>query len=276
MARKNNRNSSFCYEEWFSAQQSLIGIEGSQALRQMSILIAGAGGLGYNLAVFAARSGVEAIYQCDSQVVEVDDNLNRIFANTRHLGKTKLSVVEELLHCFDRASVDKNFNYTPLAFPVEHPRVRVYLKQADFLMSSPNSIDSRLWLLRYARDNKKLLFNVGFSCAPGKHMSGEVSIFRPSRRDLACPACISLKAQDDSTRSPLFYPPLAVLAAFAIHLAIAEVTNFDCLGEDRPNYFLYDGFSHLLAGFRLEPDPDCEVCQTKSPMREKKRFERAE
>ena len=64
-----------------------------------------------------------------------------------------------------------------------------------------------------------------------------------------------------SERDPLFFPPLAILSGLAVHLLVAELTDFDGAGTGRPNYFLYDGFKHSLSAFLVAPNPDCEICQ---------------
>jgi adenylyltransferase/sulfurtransferase len=246
---------------WFAAQEPILGSEGQSALRGKSIFVAGAGGLGSSIAIFAARAGVERIYQCDPQLVEAD-NLNRIFAGTRHLGSRKVIAIKELLLSFDRLASDPEFTYTPLLCPVEHPDAHLYLEKADFIIPCPNSLASRRYLARYAVENAKTLLNVGFSCSPEHFMGGEVSLYRPRQPDLACPACVSLNAEDqaDVAADPLFYPPLAILAGLAVHLLTAEITNFDRQGEARPNFFLYDGFAHELRALRVPRDPQCTVC----------------
>jgi molybdopterin/thiamine biosynthesis adenylyltransferase len=261
MTRKSQSGNNLSPRAWFAAQEPILGPDGQAALRGVSIFVAGAGGLGSSIATFAARAGVERIYQCDPQLVEAD-NLNRIFAGTRHLGSRKVIAVKELLLSFDRLASDPEFTYTPLLCPVEHGDAQPYLERADFIISCPNSLAARRYLARYAVENAKTLLNVGFSCSPEDFMGGEISLYRPRQVGLACPACVSLNAADqaDVAADPLFYPPLAILAGLAVHLLTAEITNFDRQGEARPNFFLYDGFAHELRGLRVPRDPQCTIC----------------
>jgi len=257
--RPNNKNSAVSYEQRFTAQEPILGPKGMAALRKVRLFNAGAGGLGSNTVLIAFRAGIETAYHADPQFVE-RDNLNRILAASRHLGQPKLHVLQELLLCFDRLADDRELEYVPLVHPVEHPAVRQYLDRATHIIAGQNSAESRLWLLRYAHERKKPLINVGFACSPGRFMGGEVSIYRPNRDDQGCPACISLRSGVTAS-SPLFYPPLMVLAGLTIHLLIAEVTNFDLWGTKRPNYYVYDGFRYLVSAYMVPRDPRCQICQ---------------
>lgn len=261
MATKANPDGSSEYASCFAAQYPIFGDEGMGALRNTTLLIVGAGGLGTPVAVCAARSGFEHIIHVDPQRIE-PDNLNRIWANTRQVGQSKVSAVEDVLSSFDRLQRDPDFTYTPLPLPVEDERMLPYLAQADCIVSCPNSTSARLFLARYAVANRTFLLNVGVACQPGKFMNGEVFIYRPDRPDLACPGCVALSHPDQPEKpsDPLFHPPLGIVASLAVHLLAAEITNFDNLGASRPNYFLHDGFEHSVSAFTIAADPDCDVC----------------
>ncbi len=260
------------YSEWFAAQQAIIGNEGVRAIRETALFIAGAGGLGSNVAVFAARAGFQRIFQCDPQLVE-PDNLNRIPAGSRHIGVSKVAAVREFLQSFDREGSDADFVYHPLPFRVEDKAIEPYLAQAHVLVACPNSLDARRSLLRYATSNAKPLLNVGFSCSPGEFMGGEVSIYRPGRPDLACPGCQWQGSGEitEATDDPLFFPPLALLAALVVHLLTAEITNFDSRGDRRPNFYSYDAWQHELCAFSMEPDPHCGICHSNADGEEPRR-----
>jgi len=247
------------YDECFADQERLVDREGEKAVAAIRPFVAGGGGLGFPVAVAAARAGIQTIYQADAQRVE-PENRNRIYAAGRHRGIYKLHVLQEFFEKFDRSSDDEGFRYVPLVYPVEHPEVQLALRHSTHIIACQNSAESRLWLVRFARDHQKVLFNVGFACEPGRFMGGEISIYRPARPDLACPACISLKAGVKASDT-LFFPPLAMLAALVVQLLIAEVTGFDMYGPERPNYIVFDGFRYSLSACLVPADPDCKICR---------------
>jgi len=254
---KTNRElaTRFDYSASFRAQEPLLGYEVQQRLKEVKLFVVGCGGLGFNIALAAARSGIETIIQCDPQSVE-DDNLNRILAGTRHLGRPKLRVVEELLCSFDRATADPGFSYTPLQLPVEHPEVEEYLDRATHIISCPNSLAARRFVLRYAVKAGKTLLNVGVSCM-GRALMGEVSAYWPDQPGFACPGCISLRGEEQAQETPLFYPPLLVLSGLSLQLLTAGLAGRE---ESRPNYVAFEASRYSVAALTVGADPSCPFC----------------
>ena len=67
-----------------------------QKLKIASVAIAGAGGLGSNIAVMLARSGVGHIHIVDFDIVDIT-NLNRQVYTVRHIGSRKVDAIKEIL-----------------------------------------------------------------------------------------------------------------------------------------------------------------------------------
>ena len=67
-----------------------------QKLKQASVAIAGAGGLGSNIAVMLARSGVGHLHIVDFDIVDIT-NLNRQVYTVRHIGSRKVDAINEIL-----------------------------------------------------------------------------------------------------------------------------------------------------------------------------------
>lgn len=67
-----------------------------QKLKIASVAIAGAGGLGSNIAVMLARSGVGHLHIVDFDTVDIT-NLNRQVYTVRHIGSRKVDAINEIL-----------------------------------------------------------------------------------------------------------------------------------------------------------------------------------
>ena len=67
-----------------------------QKLKIASVAIAGAGGLGSNIAVMLARSGVGHLHIVDFDIVDIT-NLNRQVYTVRHIGSRKVDAIKEIL-----------------------------------------------------------------------------------------------------------------------------------------------------------------------------------
>ena len=67
-----------------------------QKLKIASVAIAGAGGLGSNIAVMLARSGVGHLHIVDFDIVDIT-NLNRQAYTIKHIGSRKVDAIKEIL-----------------------------------------------------------------------------------------------------------------------------------------------------------------------------------
>ena len=67
-----------------------------QKLKRASVAIAGAGGLGSNIAVMLARSGVGHLHIVDFDIVDIT-NLNRQAYTVKHIGSRKVDAIKEIL-----------------------------------------------------------------------------------------------------------------------------------------------------------------------------------
>lgn len=83
-----------------------IGSDARERLRRARVGVAGLGGLGSNIAVMLARSGVGALHLVDFDVVD-ESNLNRQHYFREHLGRPKTEALAEQLARIDpRIEVD--------------------------------------------------------------------------------------------------------------------------------------------------------------------------
>ena len=67
-----------------------------QKLKIASVAIAGAGGLGSNIAVMLARSGIGHLHIVDFDIVDIT-NLNRQAYTVKHIGSRKVDAIKEIL-----------------------------------------------------------------------------------------------------------------------------------------------------------------------------------
>ena len=84
-------------EELDKAFDSRFPKEMQTKLREAKVALAGLGGLGSNIAVMLARSGVGQLLLVDFDVVDVT-NLNRQMYCIQHLGKPKAQALPEILY----------------------------------------------------------------------------------------------------------------------------------------------------------------------------------
>ena len=82
--------------EFDKAKDDRFSYDVHQKLKRASVAIAGAGGLGSNIAVMLARSGVGHLHIVDFDIVDIT-NLNRQVYTVRHIGSRKVDAINEIL-----------------------------------------------------------------------------------------------------------------------------------------------------------------------------------
>ena len=82
--------------EFDKAKDDRFSHDVHQKLKRASVAIAGAGGLGSNIAVMLARSGVGHLHIVDFDIVDIT-NLNRQVYTVRHIGSRKVDAIKEIL-----------------------------------------------------------------------------------------------------------------------------------------------------------------------------------
>ena len=82
--------------EFDKAKDDRFSYDVHQKLKRASVAIAGAGGLGSNIAVMLARSGVGHLHIVDFDIVDIT-NLNRQVYTIKHIGSRKVDAIKEIL-----------------------------------------------------------------------------------------------------------------------------------------------------------------------------------
>lgn len=82
--------------EFDKAKDDRFSHDVHQKLKRTSVAIAGVGGLGSNIAVMLARSGVGHLHIVDFDIVDIT-NLNRQVYTVRHIGSRKVDAIKEIL-----------------------------------------------------------------------------------------------------------------------------------------------------------------------------------
>lgn len=97
MENLNSSNTKFpSASEFEKAKDDRFSQAVHQKLKIASVAIAGAGGLGSNIAVMLARSGVGHLHIVDFDIVDIT-NLNRQVYTVRHIGSRKVDAIREIL-----------------------------------------------------------------------------------------------------------------------------------------------------------------------------------
>ena len=129
-------------EELDKAFDSRFPKEMQERLRGAKVAVAGLGGLGSNISVTLARSGVGKLLLVDFDIVDVT-NLNRQMYFIEHLGKPKTEALTELLY-----RINPYIEYESVCVKVTHDNVRELCKEYPIVCEAFDRPDQKAMLVR--------------------------------------------------------------------------------------------------------------------------------
>jgi len=135
-------------------------------LHSHTVGIAGAGGLGSNAAVSLARSGVGHIIVVDFDVVE-KSNLNRQYYFQEHIGKQKVTALQEIIK-----KIDPSITCTPIIQRLQPGSMTTYFKEADVIIEA---LDAARIKTQFIEEIQKEFPNIPLIAASGVAGYGQMN-----------------------------------------------------------------------------------------------------
>ena len=184
-------------------QNPLFNEKEQEKLKDMVVLIAGAGGLGTNQAQQLQRIGVKKIYLYDYDKI-IESNLNRqLFYGKNDIAKSKVKKAKEYLESF---ALDTNIE-------VFDKKIDEDLKipdDVDIIFDALDNFSSRFSLEKIAEKNNLPLIHGGV-----QSWYGQITAIIPGKT-------VSLKdvfggiEKDDQDSPPVFSPVVSIVASIQV------------------------------------------------------------
>lgn len=160
----------------WARQLILWGREGQKRLREATVLIAGAGAIGNEVAKNLAMLGVKRLLIVDNDVVELSNTSRMIFFEPKNQGSNKAEVLAR--------SVTSKFPYVEAlawtgaleSLPLEH------LLNVDVIVCGLDNVLSRIYLAQISRRYSMPMVDGGIV-----GYQGRVQVYAPP--DMPCPLC---------------------------------------------------------------------------------------
>lgn len=232
--------------ERFSRQLDLSGWgeAAQERLRDASVFIAGAGGLGSAVALYLTAAGIGHITLCDPDVVELS-NLNRqILYTTRDVGRDKVGAATERLN-----SLDPSAAITPLRERIDESSARNLVTGHDIAIDCLDTLEARFVLNRASLE---LGIPMVYGAVTG--FTGHVSLLAPPATP--CLECFVPRKEP---------PPASVLGCTAGLIGTLQATeavkHLVGIGETLAGKLLVvDTLALRFDVLDVERDPSCPAC----------------
>ncbi|WAC07315.1 MAG: HesA/MoeB/ThiF family protein [Thermodesulfobacteriota bacterium] len=233
----NRYNRQIIYQDW--------GVEGQQKVRQATVFIAGAGGLGAPVSIYLAVAGVGRLRICDNGTVE-RSNLNR-----------QILYTDEDLHQLKVVSAQKNLKkLNPhleidcFSETISRDTIDRLAGNADIIVDCLDNFETRYILNEYAVRKKLPLVHAGI-----EGLTGQLTFIHPPHTP--CLRCIIPEAPTSK-----IFPVIGVTPGIIGCLEGNEVLKYLIgIGSNLKGFLLiWNGNDTDFYRIEVAKDPNCLVC----------------
>jgi bacteriocin biosynthesis cyclodehydratase domain-containing protein len=231
------------------------GEEGQLKVKQATVFVAGAGGLGSSAIFYLAAAGVGCIRVCDRGRIELA-NLNRqILHGERTIGMKKSVSAQKTV-----ARLTRGVEIVPLAVEMRAENVGELAAGADILLDCLDNVPGRMVLNGLSVRSRIPMVHAGV-----RALCGQLSFLRPPATP--CLACFMEMAAEgsgadglDAAQGP---PPIlgATAGTMGCLQALEALKYITGIGERAENRLIFfDGETMSFEEVRIARNPGCPVC----------------
>jgi adenylyltransferase/sulfurtransferase len=228
-----------------------VGVEGQQRLREASMLVIGAGGLGSPAAFYLASAGVARITLVDGDRVDLTNLQRQILHTTARIGMPKAVSGQAAL-----AAINDDVEIVPLGSRVGEEEMLALVGAATVVLDCSDNFATRHALNRACVAHRKPLVS-----GAAIRFDGQVAVFDLRHPDSPCYACLFPPGDGEDELCAVmgvFAPLTGIIgttqAAEALKLAAG-------IGETLEGRLLMlDALAMRWHAVRVRRDPACPVC----------------
>jgi len=229
-----------------------LGGKGQIRLRQGSVLVVGAGGLGSPAAYYLAAAGVGALGLIDPDQVELSNLQRQILHGTADIGRKKVESAQAKL-----AELNPGVTLIPHPVRLERANAAEIIKNYDFIVDGSDNFDTKFLV-----NDTAVALGIPFSHAGIVRLQGQAMTVIPHRS--ACYRC--LFKQPPPPEELLSCQQAGILGAVAGTIGSIQATEAikflagfeDGLLTDR--LLTYDARAMKFHTVDVRRDPQCTAC----------------
>lgn len=222
-----------------------FGVEGQRRLKRATILVAGAGGLGFPISVYLAAAGVGTIRIVDADIVELD-NLNRQLLHwDKDVGKKKVESAREKL-----LQINPTINIEVYDEKITGENALTLVDGVDAVVDALDNYEARFALNRACIEKR-----IPFFHGAVHGFMGQATTIVPGRT--ACLRCI-ISAPLKREVFPILGPVAGTIGSIQATETIKYLVGMGNLLEN--NLLLYDGFYMDFSIIEIKRNPKCPDC----------------
>jgi len=223
------------------------GIKGQERLKQSTVFIAGAGGLGSSLLYYLSVAGVGTLKLCDFDKIELS-NLNRqILHSDKKIGIPKVVSAYNTLK-----NVNPNTNIIKINDKLTKKNASKIVDNADIIIDCLDNFQARHILNEISVQKRIPMIHAGVS-----EFMGQITFLHPP--ETPCLACI-IPESPPKKIVPILGATPGVLGSLQAIEAIKFITG---IGNNLKNRLLFwDGIDMNFRIIKIMKNPKCKICRS--------------
>lgn len=225
--------------------------EGQEALKQSSILILGAGGLGCASSQYLATAGVGKLTLIDDDVVELSNLQRQVLHHDSDIGVKKVesaaSSLKQLNPHLVVDTIDKRLSDIEL---------RSLIEQHTLVLDASDNVETRNQLNKLCYELKTPLVS-----GAAIRMEGQISVFTYQDETQPCYQCLSAlfgNAALSCVEAGVMAPVVGIIGAVQAMEAIKVIANYGTPKQGK--ILMLDAMSMSWREMNLMKMPNCSVC----------------
>ncbi|ASO30873.1 molybdopterin-synthase adenylyltransferase MoeB [Vibrio anguillarum] len=226
--------------------------EGQEALKQSSILILGAGGLGCAASQYLATAGVGSLTLIDDDVVELSNLQRQVLHSDADIGRKKVDSAAESLRM-----LNPYLTVNTVAQRLEDAQLKALIEQHSLVLDASDNLDTRNQL-------NKLCFQTKTPLVSGAaiRMEGQVSVFMYQQPDEPCYQCLSALFGSNvltCVEAGVMAPVVGIIGAVQAMEAIKVIAQYGQVKQGK--ILILDALSMTWREMNLIKLAHCQTCQ---------------
>lgn len=227
--------------------------EGQEALKQSSILILGAGGLGCASSQYLATAGIGKLTLIDDDKVELSNLQRQVLHHDADIGKLKVESAAQALK-----ELNPELEIVTVAKRLNDEALLSLVQGHDLVLDASDNVDTRNQLNRLCYQTKTPLVS-----GAAIRMEGQVSVFTYQDESEPCYQCLSALFGSNAlscVEAGVMAPVVGIIGAVQAMEAIKVIAG---LGKPiQGKILMLDAMTMSWREMKLMKQPHCPTCSS--------------
>jgi molybdopterin/thiamine biosynthesis adenylyltransferase len=233
-----------------------FGREGQEKLKKTKAFIAGVGGLGSPVSIYLAAAGIGTLRIADHDVVDLS-NLNRQVVHwEENIGQKKVESAVAKLRKFN-----SSIEIETIPDTLTEANVSQLVNDSDVIVDAMDNLPTR-----YLLNKTAIAKGIPFFHGAVYGFEGRAMTVLPGKT--ACLNCLYHGATVPKVKFPVIGVTPAVIGCIQATEVIKYIVGLGELLTDR--LLNYDALTMKFSEFKINKDPECDVCGKKSGQAKKR------